>query len=304
MKKLIISKYLVDVGAVANVTNESLKPWIDTGEVVVGTRAPDGDSWVLSWGDPQIKTSHTIVETGFFWDGAHVDTVGLYKFSSLNTAHGVQAVRKFVAPRSAADIVLGGSLPGSKYRQTSKDYRWDGVVLACQNPGDRSIHRGHSTEDYWRFFEGACEHYRENLFVKLHPWNSGAVEKRMIEVAGKHKCTIAKCNHKVIEKCKFVILFNSTFAVDCFVRRVKVAQFAPGYFWMQPGVQYTKYRYPDEVRDTLDDGSRLADFLLWRYCFSMKMPVEKWVRMFRHLANSNAVFPISEEFAYAANLSH
>lgn len=304
-KKILISSYLARVGAVANVTEKSLEPWIKTGEFEIGARAVDDDTFVISWGDPAVKSSYACIETGFFWDAAHIDTVGLYRFSSLNTAHGVAAVRKFRAPRSAEDIVLGGGLPASKYRQSGRDeINWDGVVLACQNPGDRSIHRGASTEDYWRFYEGACKHYGKNLFVKLHPWNSGDIEKRMREVATEHGCRCEKTNHGVIKNAKFVLIYNSTFAVDCFVRRVPVAQFAPGYFWMSPGVTYTKGAYPDAVGDTVNDGSLLADFLIWRYCFNMAMPVQKWAKLFRHVADSRAVFPINDEFAYAANLAH
>ena len=303
-RNIVVSKYLADVGAVKNVTAESLDPWIKSGEISIGGRAPDGDSFVLSWGDPQVGSSCIVVETGFFWDAAHVDTIGLYRYSSLNTLAGVAAAQSFEAPRSAQDIVLGGTLPASKYRQTRNPISWDGVVLACQNPADRSVLRGHSVEDYWRFFEGACQHYGEHLYVKLHPWNSGDVEKRMVEIARMHGCGISKCDHSVIERARFVLVYNSTFAVDCFVRRVPVAQFAPGYFWQTPAVTFTGYSYPDDVKDSLDAGSRLADFLLWRYCFSIAMPIEKWVRMLRHLSTSTEIFPVDGEFAYAANLAH
>jgi len=296
---------LADVGAVPNVNAKSLAPWVKTGEIEIGGRATSEDCHVISWGDPQIKSAYTVVETGFFWDAAHIDTVGLYRFSSLNTTHAAAYVRKFQAPRSAAEIILGGSLPPSKYRQSGRgEIAWDGVVLACQNPADRSVLRGHSVADYWRFYTGACVRYGAHLFVKLHPWNGGDVERRMREIAAENGCRCEKTNHGVIKKCKFVLVFNSTFAVDCFVRRVPVAQFAPGYFWMTNAVTYTRYRYPDDVGDTVDAGSRLADFLIWRYCFNIAMPIDKWVRFFRHLSVSTAVFPVSDEFAYATNLSY
>ena len=304
-RKIIVSKYLVDVSAVPRVTAKSLEPWVKTGEIIIGGRAIDEDCHVISWGDPQIKSAYTVVETGFFWDAAHVDSVGLYRFSSLNTTHAASYIKRFKAPRSAADIILGGSLPASKYRQSGREeISWDGIVLACQNPADRSVLRGHSVADYWRFYEGACKTYGRHLFVKLHPWNGGDVERRMREIAAENGCRCEKTNHGVLKKAKFCLVFNSTFAVDCFVRRVPVAQFAPGYFWMSDAVTYTRGRYPDHVGDTRDGGSRMADFLIWRYCFNIQMPIDKWVRFFRHLSSSTAVFPISDEYAYATNLAH
>ena len=124
-------------------------------------------------------------------------------------------------------------------RSSSKRERpWNGRAWCCalQNPTDRSIHRGSSTADYFRFVEAAAAYYKRHFFLKLHPWNSGATESRFVEIANTHGCRIGRVNHRVIEGCKFVLVYNSTFVVDCLLRGVKVAQYAPGYFYQCPGV--------------------------------------------------------------------
>ena len=303
---IVVSKYLADVGAVAKVTPQSLKPWIDSGEISIGVDGDD-DKFVVSWGGPSKSMaaggSGVVFETGFFWDGAHVDYCGLYQNCTLGAPSARRIIGNFKAPAHAADIVLGGPTPPSKYRQTGdEEVFWDGVVLAAQNPTDRSIRVGGSTEGYWEFFEGACKKYGPHLFVKKHPWNSGDVEKRMDEIAAEYKCRCEKTNHSVIKNCKFVLVYNSTFAVDCFIRLIPVAQYAPGYFSSTPAVTYTDRELPDSVKDTVDAGMKLADFLIWRYCINMNMPIEKWVRLFKHLATTPTLFPIDGEFSYAANL--
>ncbi len=301
MRNIIVNDYVCELTAVRNVTRESLKPFDD---VATGRAPSDGDNcYFLSWGDPVPKCRTGIMETGFFWDALHIDTIGLYAQCSLNTVTAHELIKSYKAPKPAADVVLKGRLPATKYRQAGEPVEWTGVVLALQNPTDRSIHRGSSTEDYYRFVEMAAARFKQHLFLKLHPWNTGDVERRFTEIANKHGCRIGRANHRVIERCKFVLVYNSTFVVDCLLRGVKVAQYAPGYFYQCPGVTYTAFELPDDVPDKKDEGYQLCNWLVWRYCFYQGMSIEKIVAIFRLYANSNALFPLTEEHSYAGNIA-
>ena len=57
-------------------------------------------------------------------------------------------------------------------------------------------------------------------------------------------------------------------------------------------------KYPNGVGNTIKQGYKLVNFLLNRYCFNMGMPLEKWIRMLKHFAQSKEMFPINDEFCY------
>lgn len=301
MRHLIINEYVCKLPAVRNLTEEALEP-IDN--VSVGNQPLENVAcYMIAWGDPVHKCKMGVMETGFFWDAMHLDTIGLYAHSSLNTPSARQMILGYRAPKPAADIVLRGKLPPSKYRQQAQKATWRGVVLALQNPTDRSVHRGSSSADYYRFVEEACMHYKRHLFLKLHPWNTGEVETRFREMASNNGCSIGRVDHSVIESCKFVLVYNSTFVVDCLIRGVRVAQYAPGYFYQCPGVEYSARQLPDAVADSRVDGHKLCDFLVWRYCFSQANTTGKLVEIFRSFAGSNEMFPLTEEHSYGGFLS-
>lgn len=300
MRRILVNDYMCNLSAVRHVTRESLAPFPDIS--VSNTPKDDSDCYFLAWGDPIHKCKSGIVETGFFWDAMHIDTIGLYAHSSLNTPQGRSSIMSFNAPKSAADIVLRGRLPTSKYRQANEKVIWKGVVLALQNPTDRSIHRGSSTADYYEFVEKACRLYGRHLFLKLHPWNTGEVEARFRELALAYGCRIGRVDHSVIELAKFVLVYNSTFVVDCLIRGVPVVQYAPGYFYQCPGVHYSSFQLPDEAVSNKEDGFKLCDFLVWRYCFSQAMPIKRIVEVFRAYANSAEMFPMPEELSYGSNI--
>lgn len=258
----------------------------------------NGSDLVVSWGGSIGGVKNWVLETGFFWDACHVD-IGLYKFSSLNTILGKQVVDEFKSPRSAIEVIKDSDFPESKYRQVSFPMEWEGVVLALQNPSDRSVLSVGSVEDYYSFVEGACRYYGKHLLLKAHPWNSGGVFERLKSYSDTYDCRIEKTDHTPLKKCKFVLVYNSTFSVDCMVRGTKVAQFAPGYFYQTDGVTFTNFFYPDDVNDTIDYGLRLADFLIHRYCLYSSMSVEKWKRLLFKLSQTRELFPITEEFSYA-----
>jgi len=250
------------------------------------------------WGSMNEPTGHSVVlETGFFNMASHLDTVGLYRHSSLCTPQALREIEKFESP-AKIDVV-------SKYPQgqdpewRNKEIDWHGVVLACQNPYDRSIRSVASPEDYHKFIENACKFYGKDLFIKLHPWNSGEHGERLRAIATKYGVTAAKINHRIIEKCKFVLVFNSTFIVDCMVRDIPVAEYAPGYFWQNPAVQYTNGTFPTEIKTDVSFGQKTCEFLMWKYCFNHSMPFEDWMKMFNIFAKSRELFPMPKELSYA-----
>jgi hypothetical protein len=237
------------------------------------------------------------MESGFFRDAAYIDTVGLYMHSSFNTPEGWQEVEDY---RGRFDM----SMPDTKYDQGSHRFKWSGVVLALQNPRDRSVASVGSEEEYYRFVKGACRFYEDWLFLKAHPLTTPEAMARFQEIATKYGVGISHSDHTVIEDCEFVLTWNSSFAVDCFLRGVPVVQFAPGCFYQTPAVVFTRYTYPnalpeDKTSEAVLNGHKLARFLLYRYCFSMAMPAEKWNKMADHFAMSKQLFPMTDEFCYA-----
>jgi hypothetical protein len=280
-------KYASDLTCIP-VNKENLAAYEDI--VVSSCALPD--SYNLLWG--------VNFETGFFWEAAHFDTKGIYQYSSLNTPEAIDAIEKLDKPDVMGSL-LTAKVP-SKYRQTAYDIDWKGVVLACQNPGDRSVRSVGSISDWWDFYTGACEFYGSDLFVKLHPWNSGEIGEKICEIARQYNCQYGKTNHTVIKNCQFVLLYNSSFSVDCFLRDVPVAQFAEGYFHKTPALTFTNRTYPITIEKRMW-GKKLVNFLAHKYCFNVTMDVEKWVRMMRHFSTSSELFPLTDEFSYASSLS-
>jgi len=263
-----------------------------------------GDDYVVNWGEMAISgCKQGIIENGFGHQAFHFDTKGIYQHCSLDTPDGLDAIENFEAPAKAVDIILKQRVPTTFPQPANKAYKgWDGIVLALQNPVDRSIRSVSSPEKYYEFVENACRYYGSRLFLKLHPWNTAEVEARFRSIASRYNCPIDKTDHSVIANCEFVIVFNSTFSVDCMLRGVPVAMYMPGYFWQNPAVAYTSYRLPKKIETDIDFGFKTCDFLIWRYCFNYKMPPAKWVAMFEHFAQSKELFPMSDEFCYARNL--
>ena len=277
-------KYAIDLKTIP-ITAGDLKPYED----IVISKFPIEGAYNILWGQN--------LETGFFWEAAHIDR-GIYKNSSFNLPEAISEVEKLDKP-CVIDKLLHAKIP-SKYRQTAYDVEWSGVVLACQNPNDRSVLSVGTSKDWWDFYEGACKFYGKNLFVKLHPWNSGEIGEKICAIARENGCRAEKTNHTCITKCLFVLVYNSSFVVDCLIRDVPVAQFAEGYFYKTPAVTFTNRTYPIGVKIT-DWGRKLVNFLAYKYCFNYTMPTQKWVDMLRHFSTSKELFPMKDEWCYAYN---
>jgi hypothetical protein len=287
---IILPDYLERLGTIPHINAASV---MEHGDVSFGKKWEEGCEYLVSWGYPVEGGKNGVLETGFFWEAAHIDTMGLYANSSLNTAEAIREVEEFIPPSGL------GHLP-SKYRQTDNKVEWSGVVLACQNPTDRSIQSCGSPEDFYEFVKGACEYFGKELFLKLHPWNSTKeVVDRLHGYAVNNGCEIAKTDHSVINNCEFVLVYNSTFAMDCFVRGVPVVQYAPGYWHKTPAVTYADGNFMGGM-DTVEWGRMLADFVVWRYCFDYTMPASDWVEMIKEYRDSTKLFPLPIEYSYGA----
>ncbi|MCA8991917.1 MAG: hypothetical protein KDA88_08055 [Planctomycetaceae bacterium] len=298
-KKIYIAPYLLEMQQVRSITRQIC----DSAEFFAdNSQEHSEESWTLAWGYPATKRRFGVAETGFFWDAMHIDTQGLYQFSSLNSAEGVRAIQEFSAPEPASSLIARAPLPKSKYRQPDDEVDWNGVVFACQNPADRSVHSVASTEDWWRFLKKCCAYYGDKLFVKLHPWNRNEIEARIREVAKPHGCQIGRAGHTILNNCEHAVMFNSTYSVDCMVRGVPVKQGAPGYFSGTGAVTLCHGDPARPIGDTVTPGHKLVDFLAWRYCFSMDCSLDDWRRRLRIFANASTLFPLPLEESYGAYL--
>lgn len=266
--------------------------------------------YVIYWGLNDSKLhrhrKYGVMETGFFYEAAFIDTVGAYQCCSLNTKSAYEAISNFdLGNRKSARQIISKLQPHkqSKYNATfGRIEPFDqNIVLACQSAKDRSIGYPHCSKVYFEFIEKCCKFYGKNLFVKLHPWNSGELAEPYYEIAKKYNCEIGKCHMSLIHNKEFVIAFNSTIAVDCILRNVPYVQYAMGTFWNCFGIHYSSYTFPISV-DPIPDAYKLADFLIYRYCFNKQMNKKKYIDMIYHYMASNDIFPMNESFCYANNI--
>lgn len=262
--------------------------------------------WGLNCGKLHSHQKYGVMETGFFNEAAFIDTIGAYQSCSLNTKKAYDQISNFELnnKKSAKDII--SSLPlnkQSKYNATfGKKYEFSQtIVLACQNDMDRSIGYPHSYKVYFEFIENCCKFYGRNLFIKLHPWNSGDKKNPYYEIAQKYNCEIDKCHISLIRNKEFVISFNSTIAIDCILNDVPYVQYAIGTFWNCFGIHFSEYKFPINV-NPIPYAHKLADFLIYKYCFNKTMNKEKYANMIKLYATSTNLFPLTEEFCYATNI--
>lgn len=263
-------------------------------------RPPATPEVYIDWGRRRgTAGKRCVTETGF-WAGAyHIDTQDLYGRSTLNTPEARQEIESYRAPMSAHDVVFGADMRPTKYRQRPTAPEWRGVVLALQRPKDRSITA--TGGDYVRFVRAACEKWRGELLLKEHP-QGGSFAATWRQFAAEFGCTCVKCHTAVIDQCRFVVVFNSTFAVDALLRGKNVMQYAPGYLMDTGAVTYTGGTLWDSVPDRLVESQRVLDFLVWRYCFWAGMSLRDWARTLVAHAQSDAMFPLPEDLSWAATV--
>jgi len=255
-------------------------------------------------GEAAIKIRCATLETGFFWDALHLDTIGLYEKASFNFPLGREKVEEYEAPRSFQDIQNLGLLK-SKFRQSIEQVAWDGVVVISQHPGDRSVLRAGSTGDYHAFLEHVCSYYKSKAFIKIHPVVMGNASELQIvrDIAQKHGSEVGHVGLDILKTAESVFVYNSTFVVDAILAEKQVYQYAPGYFWQSGVVQYTSRKMPSEARETPHAYTqKFLDFLIWKYCFNKMSPMADLAQIIKVFADSKELFPLPPELSYAASL--
>ena len=261
---------------------------------------PDEGGYAFSWAKRGRASRAAAIEIGFWKSAMHADPMGIYSASTFNTPEGMRQVMAYRPEKPAAELLLGENL--TKYRQDSEDVPWEGIVLPLQVPTDRAILSVGTTDEYWTFVEGACKKYGDNLLLKVHPC-SGCVDRaRAMGLAEKYGTRYAGTNYSCLRRCKFVLVYNSTFAMDAFVLGAPVCQFAPGYWYQSGAVLYTEGEYPDDCdRSTVEVGTRVADFCVWRYCWSWEvLTAAQWRELLTIFARSAQLFPLPECLSYGA----
>jgi hypothetical protein len=260
------------------------------------------ENFVISWGDTVHQTRCASIETGFFWDGIHIDSVGLYEKSSFNFPLARNYIASFDAKIPFSQLQSMG-LTKTKFGQSQKKIEWDGVVIAAQHPGDRSIWKAGSTGDYHKFLDESCSYYKSKAFIKLHPVIMGnASELEIVQnIAQKHGSQCDHVDFSVMEKAEMVLVYNSTFVVDAIAAGKHVMQYAPGYFWQSGVVQYTGRSITNKV-ELCDQTyiSKFLDFLVWKYCFHKLTPMDKIAHIVKAFASSKELFPLPQELSFAS----
>lgn len=268
------------------------------------------NDFVFYWGEKPLQyeygKKYFVIESGFFNEGYFIDTYGGNQFCSLNTKIGNEAVKNFklLNRKSAKDIIF--SLPPHKRSKFNaehgniKEIKAD-VVLALQNPSDRSIMSVTNKITYYQFVEDCCKFYGKNLFVKMHPWNNGEIYEKFVGIAEKYGCSYGKASINIIKDCHFVISYNSTIAIDCLLRSVPYVQYGLGSFFNAHGITFSNHSFPTEA-SLIDDHQNLCDFLIYKYCYYKGMTKEKFADMIKHFISSDDIFPMIDEFSYATNI--
>jgi capsule polysaccharide export protein KpsC/LpsZ len=271
------------------------------------------NDYAIFWGilpyKPNFCRKYGVMETGFFNEAAYIDTIGNYQTSSLNTLEAYKEIDNFdLNSKKTAKEIIFNLAPNqrSKYNAEhsepkNKNLQWKNVVLALQNPSDRSIYSVTTQKAYFEFVENCCKYYGSKLFVKMHPWNSGEIYDQFALIAKKYNCEYGKAPISIIENCEFVISFNSTFAIDCLLREVPYVQYGLGTFYNTYGINYSKQTFPSTVTN-IKNASKLCDFLIYKYCFNKQMSKDKYAKMIHHFSKSNEMFPMNDDLCYAYNL--
>ncbi len=277
-------------------------------DITIGNRPPDLKKYELcvSWPIKWREEKNLVIETGFFHTACHLDPCGLWKLCSLNTNAAQEAISSFRPLRRAQDVIAAHpKVYPNKYEQTERRRDWEGVVLAAQIPHDRAVTHcspSASTDEYWQFIRNACQYYGKDLFLKIHPKCVGQSANDHAAIAHQCGCAVGDVGLDVLDKCRFVLTYNSTCAVDAWLRDKRVVQFAPGYFFRTGAVTFTHRAIGKEPEDTREREQQLLDFLFWRYCYYEHMSVVEFVDMLEAFARADDgdLFPLPESLSYGS----
>jgi len=259
------------------------------------------DNYYISWGENKNKIRHSVIETGFFRNSVHMDTIGLYEKASFNFYVSKKIIEDYNAPVSLEKI-NAICPPLTKFPQTKGIQNWEHIVAICQNPKDRSIWRVGSSGDYYNFLDKIASYYKNKLLLKKHPVVLNDKEDCDIleNIALKHGCELQNTDISIIDNCESVFVYNSTFVIDAIYRNKHVYQYSPGYFWQSGIVQYTNKNIPTKQYKTdTQYNMKFIEFLLWKYCFPESQKTEKLLKIIHEFKNSGDIFPLPEDCSYA-----
>lgn len=262
----------------------------------------ENSDYFISWGESVFNIRHSLLEYGFFKDAAHIDRHGLYDRASFNFPFAREVIENYDALKKFSEFKREDKIQ-SKFSQPINNCQWNGVVIACQYPKDRSIISIGSTKDYYNFLEDACKFYGKKVFLKKHPVMVGNKQENEIInlLCSKYKCEQGYIGASVLEKAEAVLVYNSTYVIDAIQGDIPVMQYAPGYFWQAGIVDYLSGSFTHKPKnpDPIYIG-KFLDFLIWKYCFHLKMPMESISNMLRVFETSKKLFPLPEEFSYGS----
>ena len=266
--------------------------------------------YVVYWGSQSYKPDFAhkfgVMETGFFNEGCFIDTVGNYHTNSLNSRQAYSEITSFDlnGRKSARELILNRpERLQSKFNAAFGDVKEveENIILALQNPGDRSIYSVSNKKNYMEFVNDCCRFYGKSLFVKMHPWNSNEIYDEFANIAKKYGCNFGKAPVSIIEGKEFVISYNSTFAVDCCLRNVPIVQYQMGTFYNCFGVHYSSQSLPTRI-EPIANADKLCDFLIYKYCFNKHMDKVLFASMIKSFSTSRLMFPMIDEYSYANNM--
>jgi capsule polysaccharide export protein KpsC/LpsZ len=254
----------------------------------------------------KLKRWNKHLESGFWHYALHVDSRGLWRDSALSKPAARDIIRKYEAPIRCQDILSRLKRYPEKYPQRGSREPWDGVVLAGQMSRDSSIRTvtAKGTRRYWEFVERAVKHYGKRLLIKMHPMSQEQDIWNHTKLARDAGATCEMRDLDCLNGCEFVVVYNSTFAVDALMRGKNVLQYAPGYFSGTEAVTFSDGRFDVEVQDRREAGQKLVDFLMWRYCWYRHMP-DSWKEEMKRCYNeSRDLFPLPERLSYGGYYRH
>lgn len=265
----------------------------------------DAFDYYFSWGVKPRDLSVSLIETGFFKNSFHIDNFGLYQNSSFGIPVTKKIIENYDAPKSWKFFKEKGCLC-PKFNQPAKQDSWDGIVVACQYPNDRSILSVGGKKDYYEFLEKVCKFFGPKALLKRHPVMTQNFDENKIldEICLKHGCEIGHFGPSVLKTCEFIYVYNSTYAIDAVSHEKHVFQYTDGYFASSGIVQFTDKKISANLKPLnhryID---KFLDFLLWRYCIHYESS-PKWVsQIFEDFSRSKEVFRLDENLSYGAFLN-
>lgn len=250
---------------------------------------------VVDWGDDR---GFLTTETGFFEKCIHIDKIGLYEKCSLNSLESRKLIEDYNPPYDIINNEVKNKII-PKFNITKSNISHTGPILICQHPNDRSILRVGGSQKYYEFVEDACRYFGKNLFLKFHPVNSLEIRQKHIEIADKYNCQYGYTGIDVINESAFIILFNSTFAIDALFKNKHIFQYSPGYFYKSNIVKYIEGDLTKCQSYSIDTYymNRFLNFIIWKYCFRYNQSPENIIEIIKSFKN-DGLFPLPEQYSY------